>query len=116
METKTIAYCGYDCKNCPVYIATKNNDLELLKQIVITPGVTCDQTIENLGCFGCCSTKTINSMCINCPIRKCSQEQKLENCGWCDKFPCEKLNYISEKTMNYLKEIKKERMEKYEKN
>ena len=117
MENKTIAYCGYDCKNCPIYLATQYNDIELLKQIVITPGVSnIEQTVENLGCFGCCNNKSINIMCSKCPIRICAKLKQIENCGWCDNFPCDKLNHISEKTMNYLTEIYKERRNIYETN
>jgi hypothetical protein len=106
MENKTIAYCGYDCKRCPVFLATQNNDLELLKQIVITPGVSIqNQTVEEMGCFGCCDKKTVNYMCKGCPIRICASQKDIENSGWCDNFPCEKLNFISEKTMDFLKSI-----------
>lgn len=117
MENKTIAYCGYDCKKCPVFLATQYNDIELLKQIVITPGVSnTELTLEKLGCFGCCDNKTVNVMCSNCPIRICAKEKKIENCGWCDNFPCDKLNYISEKTMDFLKTISKERRNNNETN
>lgn len=109
MDNKTLAYCGYDCKRCPVYLATQHNDIELLKQIVITPGISnIEQTVEKLGCYGCCDKKTVNIMCSNCPIRICAKEKQIINCGYCNDFPCDKLNYISEKTMEYLKKINDE--------
>ena len=61
--------------------------------------------VEEMGCFGCCDKKTVNYMCKGCPIRICASKKEIENCGWCDNFPCEKLNFISEKTMDFLKSI-----------
>ena len=34
MPEKQFAYCGYDCKKCPVHQATINNDLEQLRKIL----------------------------------------------------------------------------------
>ena len=108
MNNTHIAYCGYDCTKCPVYIATKNKNIELLKQIVITPGISLEnQTVEALGCLGCCDKDNVNVMCKTCAIRTCSKEKELLNCGYCKEFPCSKLNHISLKTRQYLEEINK---------
>lgn len=106
MEKNILSYCGYDCKKCPVYQATEKNNLELLKAIVITPGISnLDQTIENLGCYGCCDKKTVNVMCESCPIRNCALDKEIINCGYCENFPCEKLSHISDQTKELLTEI-----------
>ena len=87
---------------------TKNKNIELLKQIVITPGISLEnQTIETLGCFGCCDKETVNMMCKTCEIRKCAKEKEILNCGYCKEFPCNKLNHISLKTRQYLEQINK---------
>jgi len=120
METKYIAYCGYNCKKCPVYIATINEDIDLLRQIVITPGVSNRELdIKNIGCFGCCNNDSVNHLCLNCTIRLCAKEKNIQSCGYCNEFPCVKLNYISSSTMDYLKSINenfKKRRWIYEKN
>lgn len=108
MKSISLSYCGYDCEKCPVYKATESKNLELLKAIVITPGISnLDQTIENLGCFGCCDKKTVNVMCEKCPIRICALNKNIINCGYCNNFPCEKLSHISEQTKKLLMEINK---------
>ncbi len=105
---KNIAYCGYDCEKCPVHKATKNKDLDFLKQIVITPGITyLEQTLENLGCLGCLDKNTVNFMCSSCLIRNCNINKSINNCGYCEEFPCDKLNNISNETMEILKGINK---------
>ena len=46
-------------------------------------------------CDGCMSdTGRLFSGCINCTIRECNKSKGLENCGYCDKYPCEKLDEI----------------------
>lgn len=112
MENNILSYCGYDCTKCPVYKATEKANLELLKQIVITPGEEVEQTIENLGCFGCCNKKSVNHLCDKCPIRLCALSNNLPNCGYCNNFPCEKLSNISEQTKEILTQINNKIKEK----
>lgn len=40
-------------------------------------------------CTGCHSLDGINEkMCMECPIRKCGQKQKLAHCAACKEYPC----------------------------
>lgn len=102
---KVIAYCGYDCTNCPVYQATKKKDLELLK--IILYNANPDASIESIGCMGCTDCNNQNHFCGKCPIRLCAIDKKLENCGFCKDFPCKKLDTISPQTFDYLEDIYK---------
>ncbi len=103
MPEKQFAYCGYDCKKCPVHQATINNDLEQLRKILFNNNS--NETVETLGCKGCTENNNINKMCASCQIRKCALDKKMISCGLCDNFPCDKLIYISDETMENLKNI-----------
>lgn len=105
MDKTHLAYCGYDCTNCPVYKATKENDLEELKRVLFAPHNK-EHSIESLGCYGCLDPKSKNHMCSNCYIKTCATNKNIKNCAYCDEFPCNYLrNYISPKTMEVLKII-----------
>lgn len=105
MENKHLAYCGYDCTNCPVYEKTAQKDLEGLKVLLFAPHNK-EHTIESLGCFGCMDERSKNHMCSNCYIKNCASKNNVKSCGLCKDFPCTYLeNYISSNTMEVLKEI-----------
>ena len=105
MQKEHLAYCGYDCSECPVYKATMSNNLEELKCVLFAPHNK-EHTIESLGCYGCNDPRSKNHMCSNCFIKNCATSKKIKNCGYCDEFPCNYLkNYISVNTMMVLKEI-----------
>ena len=107
MKENHNAFCGYDCRKCPVFIETQNNNLEKLRKILYNNNP--NETIETLGCIGCKADKNVNKMCVNCQIRICALEKGISSCGLCDEFPCSKLVYISNETMEKLKMINKER-------
>jgi len=99
MESQT-AFCGLDCSNCPIHLATLEVNLDvkakmrveiadMLAKIYHTtpkPDIICD-------CDGC---KIIDGRlfagCAKCEIRVCAMDMKLENCAYCNSFPCDKLN------------------------
>jgi len=111
MNEHVITYCGYDCTNCPIYKATIEKDIEALKKIYfIGPGKEC--SIETHGCKGCKSDLQ-NHMCSVCYIKKCNLEKKIDNCAYCDEYPCQYLkNYISVPTRETLDKLNKELKEK----
>lgn len=98
-----IAYCGYDCTNCPIYQASIKNDVELLKIIAYA---SVDVDVETIKCLGC-SKNNDNKYCSKCLIRLCAATKNLDNCGWCKDFPCDKLSNISPQTYQYLDDLNK---------
>jgi hypothetical protein len=106
---KLIAYCGIDCADCPIYIVTQNNDEKARQEIAIKNGLRA----EDCYCDGC-TTKTgkVATFCDKCEVRICTIKKKLENCAYCDDYPCVTLNklhemYNANKARATLKEIRR---------
>lgn len=98
---EVIAYCGIKCNECPVYIATNNNDT-VKKEKIAKSWSTEDYPLEpmDVECHGCTSGKVIISFCDGCDIRECGVDKKTENCGVCKEYPCDKLNKVFEKSID----------------
>lgn len=86
-----VAYCGLLCHECPLYIATKNNDLQAKEKLAVecsTDKITF--TANDMTCEGCFWDKNDSSkMCGDCEIRKCAKDKSIDNCGVCSTYPCE---------------------------
>ena len=65
LENRYIAYCGNDCKKCPLY--------------------------QN-GCEAGCLGETCHIACNGCAVRRCALQRKLENCAQCEEYPCDTLD------------------------
>jgi hypothetical protein len=92
-----IAYCGLDCEKCNAYIATKTNDNKLRKATAQewSKLFKTELRAEDINCTGCKSTGVKLYYCGNlCEIRKCATKKQLENCGLCETYPCDKLDFI----------------------
>jgi hypothetical protein len=101
MEELRFAYCGLDCSECPVFIATLKNDNDLRRK---TAGeweqLYSDYigkkalAVEDMNCQGCQSAGDIRFIgCVNCTIRKCSSGKSFGSCADCAGFAeCEMLN------------------------
>ena len=101
-----IGYCGDDCEQCPRYIATKSGDRGKLKEAaelwqkvglndkIVTP--------EEMICHGCASLEK----CHYNDIRECAKNKKIDNCGKCIEYPCEKINAVFDKTSSYAHQCK----------
>lgn len=93
----SLAFCGLDCGNCPIHLATLEENIavkakmrieiaDMLAKIYNTipkPEIICD-------CDGC---KVVDGRlftgCANCEIRKCATNNNLENCAYCGNYACE---------------------------
>lgn len=87
-----ISYCGLLCNECPVYIATKNNDGEMKAKLALDySNENCKFEQEDMNCEGCFSIKNKdNKMCGNCKIRNCAEVKNYQkNCGNCPDYPCD---------------------------
>ncbi len=97
--------CGFDCSNCPLYMATIEKDEVLRKQIEDKYNIK-----KGMECLGCLSDKCA-SICENCKIRACCYNKNIKNCGWCDEFfTCKEIQYIcitNIKSKEYLEEENK---------
>ena len=101
-DGQEIAYCGLVCSTCPIHIATLENEeqkrLELRRNIVseIRQKNHEEVTIEQLtDCDGCHTDgPRIYPSCARCAIRACARQKALENCSFCQEYPCDKLYVI----------------------
>ena len=111
--TEIIGFCGIKCNECKGYIATKNNDDILRKEIAEewSKQFGSDIKPEDVNCDGCISVDGRHiGYCNICEIRKCGLENKVKNCAYCDEYTCEKLDNFHKMATDAkknLEEIKK---------
>jgi len=97
-----IAYCGQNCVECRIYLATRETDLKkqrrMREQIAsyITKHFGTETRLEDVTDCDGCTTKDgkLFSECQKCQIRKCAREKGLENCAYCSEYACEKLSKL----------------------
>ena len=94
---KMVGYCGIVCSDCPVLVATRNNDDVERKRVaeIFTKQYGKEYKAEDINCDGCVSDSSrIFRYCNLCEIRKCGREKSVENCGFCAEYPCDKLSKL----------------------
>jgi hypothetical protein len=92
-----IGYCGIIRSDCPVLVATQKNDDSERKRVaeLFTRQYGKGYKSQDINCDGCLSDgPRILSYCSICEIRKCGREKKVENCGLCADYPCERLSKL----------------------
>lgn len=90
-----IAYCGIDCAKCPAYIAFINDDDNLREKTAKqwSEMFKHDFNKEDINCEGCTKGKIHVYFCGNmCNIRKCAMSKNIENCAFCNDYPCQMLS------------------------
>ncbi|MFW9848401.1 MAG: DUF3795 domain-containing protein [Candidatus Thorarchaeota archaeon] len=89
-----LAYCGINCKECPAYLATINNDDDLrasTREKWDTPEFPV--AVEDINCEGCKSESGVHfKWCGQCTIRGCASERGVETCAHCDEYICDTLS------------------------
>jgi len=88
---KMIGYCGYDCHLC----AARSDDPALRQRMVDGWRKIFghqNYTAENVKCDGCLSDGRIADK--SCKARPCAKEKGVENCAYCDEFPCDKMKHL----------------------
>jgi len=91
---RMIAFCGIVCTECPAYIATQNDDREALERVAAQWSQQFNQPIapEDCICDGCLAFEgRLSSYCHECKIRACAIERKVQNCAYCEDYPCQEL-------------------------
>lgn len=94
---KIVAYCGIVCSDCPVLIATQENDDSERQRVaeMFTRQYGKEYKREDINCDGCLSNSPrVFSHCNVCGMRKCARENKVENCAFCSEYPCDKLSEL----------------------
>ena len=94
-----MAYCGLVCDQCPIYLATTEQDESRQKAMRISIAEECRihyglklQPEDITDCDGCRSgSGRLFSGCLNCEIRKCAIMKNLESCAYCTDYACNKL-------------------------
>lgn len=65
------AYCGLNCDECPVYLASVSRDTEKQAELAHQYSTdTCTFAAEDMFCLGCRSDSPSEKMCGDCDIRK----------------------------------------------
>ena len=109
-----IAFCGLACHECGARLATKNDDDEKRAQVAKLWSDLFKVEIkpEDINCDGCQSEgERVFSYCKVCEVRRCGLEKAISNCGYCNDYPCTRLDFIfrsAPDAKNRLDEIAKE--------
>jgi hypothetical protein len=93
-----IGVCGDNCSYCPRYIATQNRnatELDKVKELWVRLGLR-DPTFpaRDLVCLGC----KPGNKCVYSKLPACAREKGIDNCGLCDRYPCNLINAVLEKS------------------
>ena len=91
-----LAYCGLICTDCPIHIATLEQDAAIQHSMREDIAIQCNKLYGiNLksddinDCDGCrAGSGRLFSGCMSCGIRKCAMDKKIENCGYCSNYVC----------------------------
>jgi len=96
MEEQKIAYCGLNCAECPIFIATVNNDFSLRQKIAREWSDLYGEYLkergvdglkpEEMSCGGCRSDGGRFMGCASCVIRSCCQERILDSCAYYSEY------------------------------
>lgn len=103
MRDPELGYCGLDCEQCPVFVATARNDDVLRRQTAEQWSKEYGEYLaahlgqrelepQDMRCGGCRSTNLFVG-CSICAIRTCATERGLGSCARCREYQsCEVLN------------------------
>ena len=93
-----IGKCGDNCNFCPRYVATKNGNIQELKKVNdlwVRLGLRDpDFPVKALACNGC----KPDNRCAYEELYACVTEKGLENCGFCDAYPCTIINGVLDRS------------------
>lgn len=97
MSEKVLGFCGVDCGQCIVFIATeansKNKREEVAEMLFKAHNVRLKQ--EDINCTGCFKAtmegSAIMGHCEACELRECAKEKSVPTCAHCPNYICDKL-------------------------
>lgn len=88
---KMIGYCGYNCHSC----SARSDDPAVRQKLVDGWRKIFghqNYTAENVKCDGCPNDGNVADK--ECKARPCAKERGVENCAYCDEFPCGKMKHL----------------------
>ena len=91
---KMTAPCGLDCFNCPMYLASKDDDLRTA--ISKKQGIP----LELASCNGCRNLEgkiPFLGMTEPCNVYKCITKKEIGFCSECKDFPCDHIHPYADK-------------------
>ncbi|OHB60840.1 MAG: hypothetical protein A2167_00885 [Planctomycetes bacterium RBG_13_46_10] len=94
-----ISFCGLTCHKCPIYLVTREKDSKKQRQIRAEIAQKINEIYKEkmkaediTDCDGCkAEGARLFSGCKKCEIRKCAKGKAIENCAYCNEYPCGKL-------------------------
>ena len=91
-----VACCGLTCSLCKAYLATQRDSDEERRKVAEdwSKVLSVDIKPEQINCDGCLSEGRLFFYCQSCEKRRCCIEKNLENCAYCDDYPCSKLDNV----------------------
>ncbi|PKM62067.1 MAG: hypothetical protein CVU99_01020 [Firmicutes bacterium HGW-Firmicutes-4] len=98
-----IAACGNDCSICPRMLPKTDAELTASAELWHKIGYR-EQAVSNdeIKCEGC----TPNTWCRH-EIVSCTASRKIENCGECGDYPCNKILAAFENARHHLLDCRK---------
>jgi len=93
VQKRIVGFCGIVCSDCRVFTATQRHDAELKKEVAKSWSTETEKLEpEDINCEGCfASGEKLLKFCETCAVRRCGYGKNVENCAYCDEFPCVKL-------------------------
>lgn len=102
-----LAYCGLNCKECPVYLVSISKNTVDQKRLAKEYSTDiCKFTKEDMYCLGCHSDVVSKKMCGDCEIRTCGIKKPYGSCAECDEFPCSTLEKYLGNNSDHLNNLK----------
>jgi hypothetical protein len=108
---RIVGCCGIICSECPTFKATQINDDAERSRVadLWTKEYGTELTVKDINCLSCLSKGSpVFHHCNVCKIRKCVFKRKIDNCAYCEEYPCEQLTTFFEavnSAKNVLDEI-----------
>lgn len=60
------------------------------------------ESAEKMACYGCSS-----STWCRYGVKECALENKVDNCGRCNKYPCDRTDNMFQRAFNHAQQMKK---------
>jgi len=96
-----LAYCGIDCKACPVFVASQAADPEQKARVAALWSTKYKMNLvpDDIACDGCrTSGGILFNHCKTCFIRNCGMSKNVNTCKDCKAYACEELSLIFKST------------------